>query len=106
MSRAKNSASAMADRAAPTLIAVPSSVDNRRSDRPGNGLARDALLQSSLAESSTEFVPMSGSAFMKEPFGDFRLGIAGTAGPRSFARGLILAVPLALALWAIAIWLL
>jgi hypothetical protein len=49
---------------------------------------------------------MSGSAFMKEPFGDFRLGVAGPTGNRSFARGLVLAGPLALALWAIAIWLL
>jgi hypothetical protein len=43
---------------------------------------------------------------MKEPFGDFRLGISGAGGRRSFARGLVLAVPLALGLWVLAFWLL
>jgi hypothetical protein len=43
---------------------------------------------------------------MKEPFGDFRLGIARAGGHRGFARGLVFAVPLAVALWALAFWLL
>jgi hypothetical protein len=43
---------------------------------------------------------------MKEPFGDFRQGIGRVGGPRSFARGLAFAFPLALVLWVLAFWLL
>jgi hypothetical protein len=43
---------------------------------------------------------------MKEPFADFRQGIARANGQRSFARGLAFALPLGFVLWALVFWLL